>query len=271
MKSGTTSLANWLGAHPDAFIAPGKEIHFFDIDQYWALGMPWYARISTSVAEQTAVGEGTPRYMFFERSVERMAQTLPDAKLIVCLREPTSRAFSHYLHAYHRAGVERRSFAAAIERELALPEGHEHDGIDGSYVHRGYYARQLERLATRYPRERIHVALFDDMKADPARVYREVCEFLGIAADAGTPNLGSRDNAAATYRPLALWRLMRRHKVLDRLPGRVAWRLERAMKQTLDRYPVIDPAVRDRLHAHFEPHNAALAAWLGRDLPEWNS
>jgi hypothetical protein len=216
-----------------------------------------------------AIGEGTPRYMYLARSVERMAQTLPEAKLIVCLREPIGRARSHWSHAYYRAGAERRSFEQAIRDELAMPEDFEAESVDGGYVGRGHYARQLERLERHFPRERIHVVLFDDIRSDPAGVFSAACRFLGIADDVQPPNLGSRDNSAVVYRPLWLWRRMRRHRTLDKLPGRLAWRIERTMKRPLPKQPPIEPGLSRALAEHYAPHNAALAERLGRDLSRW--
>jgi hypothetical protein len=269
MKSGTTSLANWIGAHPEAFVPPGKEIHFFDVDEHWALGLDWYGEIFASAGDAVAVGEATPRYIFLARAVQRMAETVPDAKVIVCLRDPIARARSHWLHAYYRAGVERRSFEQAVHDELAQPEGVECESVAGGYLARGHYTRQLERLEHHYPRERIHVILFEDLVRDPAGAFSEVCAYLGIAADQQPDNLGSRDNAAVVYRPLRLWRFMRRHKLLDRMHPRLAWRIERTMKHRLPKPAPLQPELRSRLAEHFAPHNAALAAWLGRDLDIW--
>jgi hypothetical protein len=271
MKSGTSSLANWIGAHPQAFIAAGKEIHFFDVDENWQLGLEWYRENFDGTDGALAVGEGTPRYMFLRRAVERMAAAVPEAKLIVCLRDPVERAFSHYLHAYYRVADERRSFATAVEDELARAVDFEPEEVAGGYVQRGYYARQLERLTAHFPRVRVHVVLFDDIRDDPGRAFSETCRFLGLADDLPPRNVGSRVNAAAVYRPLTVWRWMRRDDVLPRLHPRLASLIERAMKRSLSRYPAIDPAVHSRLAEHFAPHNDALAAWLERDLPSWSA
>lgn len=268
MKSGTTSLANWLGAHPDAYMAPGKEVHFFDVDQNWALGIDWYREIFAGASGQTAVGEGTPRYMFLERAVDRMAQTLPEAKLIVCLRDPIGRAYSHWLHAYHRNARDRRSFEQAMRDEMAGPEVFECESIDGGYLTRGQYARQLERLERHYPRDRIQVVFFEDLLRDPAASFDDVCRYLDIATGVRPDNLGSKDNPAATYRPLWLWRQIRAYRRFERMPRRIAGRLERAMKRPLTKTP-IDPAVQQMLAEYFEPHTAALERWLGHEVSGW--
>jgi len=268
MKSGTTSLANWIARHPQGYLAPGKEIHFFDVDEKWELGLDWYRGFFAGADGAAAVGEGTPRYMFLARAVERMAATVPDAKLIVGLRDPVGRAVSHWQHACYRAGRERRSFEESVRHELTLPVDFECESINGAYLARGYYARQLERLERHYPRERIHVLLFEDMQADAAGVFAGVCEFLGIDA-VHPPNLGSRDNAAGGYRPLWLWRRLQHRRRIQRWHPRVAGPIERAMKAPLPRQAPLDPALQTLLVEHFEPHTAALEQWLGRPVEGW--
>ena len=269
MKSGTTSLANWLGAHPQAYVPPRKEIHFFDVDEYWALGVDWYREHFAGAAGEPAVGEGTPRYIFFGQAVERMAQTLPDAKLIVCLRDPIERARSHWTHAYHRSAVERRSFEQAMRDELALETHPEPEGLDGGYLARGHYAVQLERLERHYPRDRVHLVLFDDLRADPAAAFAATCEYLGIDPAFRPPRLGSRDNAAATYRPLTLWRHIQRHRMLGRVHPRLAWAIERTMKAPLPSHEPISDELWVQLAEHFEPHTSALERRLGRPIVGW--
>src|SRR5947208_14127778 len=93
MKAGTTSLAAWLRAHPDVFMPPQKEIHFFDAQ--WERGVPWYADQFAGAPEGALVGEATPAYMVTTAFLDRMASVVPNARLLVVLREPVARAWSH--------------------------------------------------------------------------------------------------------------------------------------------------------------------------------
>src|SRR5262245_45971784 len=112
MRSGTTSLARYLGAHPDVFVAPEKEIHFFD--RCFDRGVAWYAERFIQAAGAGAIGEATQSYMYDPDAIARMRSVVPSARLLTILRHPTDRAYSHYwLNRAH--GLEDRSFEAAID------------------------------------------------------------------------------------------------------------------------------------------------------------
>src|SRR4051812_3713277 len=103
MKAGTTSLAAWLSAHPSVFMPRSKEVHFFDT--FHPRGEDWYATHFAQATERHArVGEATPGYMFFPDAAGRMAELLPDARLIAVLRHPAERAWSHYCHIEQTKG-----------------------------------------------------------------------------------------------------------------------------------------------------------------------
>src|SRR4051812_9293771 len=113
MRSGTTALVRYLGAHPRVYVGR-KEVHFFD--RHFDKGIDWYKSQFDAPSGVLAVGEGTPRYMFDPVAVQRMARVLPDAKLVVTIREPVARAYSHYLKNVAR-GVEKLAFDAAVAAE----------------------------------------------------------------------------------------------------------------------------------------------------------
>ena len=126
MRSGSTSLYKYLQAHPDVFM-PRKEIHFFDVK--WDRGIAWYHTRFEGYAGQTAIGEATPTYLADPVALDRMAATIPDARLVAVLRDPIDRAYSHYWmeHAPRarsadvRRGGRRRTRTTARGSGLRLP------------------------------------------------------------------------------------------------------------------------------------------------------
>ena len=261
MRSGTTSLARYLGAHPQVFMAAKKEVHFFDFN--FDRSLDWYARHFARAGGKTAVGEATPGYMYNERAIARMARLVPQARLIVVLRNPVDRAYSHYWLNRAR-GHEPLDFAAAIavepERlansELAL-------GRRGVYLEGSRYLKYLLRVCRYYPRSALHVVIFEDLRDEPRAVYAAVCRFLGVGESFLPPNLGRPINRFVAFRSLGLRNLGRRlprplRRVVDRLNVREA------------SYPPLDPALRRALQEQFAGENAALAAWLSRDLSVWS-
>jgi hypothetical protein len=260
MKSGTTSLRAYLDAHPQAFCA--REIHFFN--KFFDRGPDWYRAQFADAGGVPAVGEKCPEYLYYADVLERIASALPDAKMIVILRNPIDRAYSHYWHE-RRGGRERLSFPEAIAAE---PERMRADPrTPFSYVERGRYLPQLEHLFALYPRERVLVLLFEDLEQKPAETFSRACRFLGIDDSVRPDVVGRRTNTYRVHRPEWLWHMMFRRRLWRWLgPGaRIAARL---MEREAE-YPKIDDESRADLAARFALDNAALARFLEIDLSRW--
>ena len=261
MRSGTTSLARYLGAHPEVFIAARKEIHFFDL--HFDRGLAWYAHHFARAGGKRAVGEATPSYMYSERAVARMARVVPQARLITILRDPVDRAYSHYW-LNRQGGRETLPFADAIAAELELEErGEPLVGRRRPYMRGGHYLGFLQALCRHFPRDALLVLILEDMRDRPHETFAAACRFLGVDDTFVPPNLGERINRFVAYRSMRLRYLARRlprplHRVVARLNVREAF------------YPPMDPATRTFLRERFTDDNAALAAWLGRDLAVWS-
>lgn len=197
MESGTTSLYAWLARHPDVFPAVRKELHFFDVR--WARGVgrywvdfpmrPQLALARAARRRAVVTGEATPSYLFHPEVPERMHLHLPDAKIVVLLRDPVARAVSHYWDSV-RSGLESLSLADALEAEptrMAAELARIDRGEDpspmwriGSYVTRGLYAEQLRRWLTWYPRDQLLLLRFDERQSDPAAVCARTLDFIGV-------------------------------------------------------------------------------------------
>jgi hypothetical protein len=185
------------------------------------------------------VGESTPYYLFHPAAPQRARRVLPDAQLIVLLRDPVDRAYSHHNHMVAQ-GFEPLGFEDALEAEDRRVAGHaerlardptatSHEHRHFSYFARGCYAEQLERWFDRYPRERFLVLFSEDLFANPVATTARTQEFLGLDLQ---PPRDVKPVNARTY---------------DRL----------------------DASVRARLGARYEEPNRRLAELLGRQLP-WN-
>lgn len=261
MRAGTTSLASMLRAHPDVYVPERKEIHFFNRE--WAKGTEWYRRQFAGARGESAIGEATPSYMYVTEGPERMASVLPDARLVATLRDPVDRAWSHYWRG--RAwGLERLDFRQALEAEPDRLRAH--DGHHFAYIDRGRYLRQLQDLCRFYPRESLHVVLFEDLVSTPAQTFWEVCRFLGVDDTFEPAKLGDRTAPFVAARSARISRIAR--------TIRPRW-LRRAIKLLNQRrgvsYPKMTAELRAETAARFAEDNAALAAWLGRDLSRWSA
>ena len=275
-KCGTSTLAAWLRAHPDVFFSERKELHFFSDEEVWQRGVDWYASCFEQAGDRPAIGEATPHYMDFPESIRRIAEVVPDAKLIVCLRDPVARAYSSYRHLFFRLASEPRPFRQAIEDELRedadLPGPGPTSYADLRYLGQGRYMERIEWLLERFPRESVHVMLLDDMEADPQGTFDTVCEFLGIATGFVPPEGWQVENAHRELRPVWLWRLMHRFRLFERLPNGIAkWIALNVFRRKPVPPDPIEPDLRAAMQRYFAPHNERLAAWLGRDLSSWEA
>lgn len=109
-KSGTTSIFNYLSSHPSIFMPQCKEVCFFTRD--FERGVDWYfSNYFPSAPASSIKGEASPHYMYFKNVPERIASLFPDIKLIAVLRNPITRAYSHYQMTVRR-NLEKRSFLA---------------------------------------------------------------------------------------------------------------------------------------------------------------
>lgn len=257
-KSGTTTIARVLEAQPGVFLAPVKEVHFFD--RHFDRGLTWYERQFAKAPSGAIVGEATPMYLFEPEVAARMASVMPDARLVAILRNPVDRAYSHYWHTRSR-GDEPLELREAIAAE---PERLRSDdvGVRGrySYVGKGRYAAQLQRFVDHFPREQLLVLLFDDLVREPETLLAQVCAHIG----AGPLQL----DGVAT-------RQVGRHKRAPRIVRRVAGlmptlslrRRVRGLGSRATGYPPLDADDRALLNELLAPEVRALEAWLGRDLP----
>lgn len=188
-KGGTTSLYHDLTEHPDIRASSVKEVHFFD-EQY-AKGFDWYRKnFPPNLSEGQIAGEASPYYLFHPHAPARAAEWLPQAKLIVMLRNPIERAYSHYQMMVRR-GLESLPFAEALKAEPSRVEA-EYERMRRepryespncsfySYLKRGLYAEQLERWYRYFPADQILVLNSEEWFRNPAPLYREVLQFLGL-------------------------------------------------------------------------------------------
>jgi Sulfotransferase domain len=259
-KCGTTALAAHLQHHPDAFIAPQKEVHFFD--KQFDRGVDWYKSQFADARDERALGDATPTYLVKDAVAERMAALLPDAKVILILRNPVDRVISHYWWMRGAVGFERRDFADAMKAELNDPEGTS-TKPHFWYLAGGCYGTYLERLGRYYPREATTVVLAEDLRHDARAAFAATCRFLGISDEFEPAGLGSNINGAFMRRSEKLHAAMLRTKAWNWLPG--AHRIDLANRKLLP-YAPVDEGLRAELMEWYKPHTDAVSRFLSRDV-----
>ncbi len=244
-QSGTSFLYQALARHPQVAPAARKEIHYFDYN--YAKGPVWYrSHFPTALGQRFAAclhrgrrvtGEASPYYLFYPHAAHRAHQLVPQARLIVLLRNPVDRAYCHYQHEVAR-GREDLSFAEAIDKEPKRLAGEVQRILDDAqytsanhrfytYVSRGIYVDQIDRWLQYFDRNQLLVLQTEEMFKHPVEALDRVCHFLRIAPLKRKPQ-----------------------------PGRAQ----------PSRDVPIDTKLRHRLDEVFRPHNERLAQRFGTHL-----
>lgn len=244
MKCGTTSLYDYLAMHPEVAPATEKEIHFFDnnfekglawyCDHFPPRMRRWWARMN---GRRLITGEASPYYMFHPQAPNRMHEVIPRTLLIVLLRNPIERAYSHYQHQI-RQGREKETFEDAIRLEtkrlshdLTMMEkdeyyvGFHHQHF--SYLARGVYVDQLLAFERYYPKGQTLILQTENLFQNPDAVYGKTLEFLGL-------------------RPHPLTRFQKSNAGGD--------------------YSKLSRDTREKLNEFYAPHNERLYEYLGYEL-----
>lgn len=254
-RAGTTTVATHLRAMPEVFLPGRKEVHHFTSRHRWDVAR--YAAHYTDARPTQVCGDVTPSYLLQPEAVRALARTLPEAVVVVVLRDPVDRAYSHYWHNQWK-GIELLGFEDALAAE---PERLRADPSNSpvAYVGSGEYARLLRGLHEDVPPERVHVMLFDDLVADPGTAMGGLCRRIGVAPPSSAV-VRQRTNHHGPVRSAWL------SSVARRLPG-PACRVVRRWNTSPGEYPAMAPGTRQRLAQRFAADQADLARLLGRELP----
>lgn len=254
VQRGGTSWLHWaLAEHPDVWMTAPKEVNFFN--RHWERGIAWYEKRFEGSEGYEHRGEVSADYIWADGAVERMAATVPNARLLVNLRDPVDRAYSAYwLH--RESQNDDRSFEEMLD---AKPD----------ILGRGYYAEQLERLFRSFPREQVLIKFYDELKRDSGTYIRDVYEFLGLDPSYVPSWVGKTHNAVIFPKTQRILRRMRMGRIVDLVKATGLDDPIRRIHQRLQTgsYPPMGDELRSRLYEHFDPHDRRLAELLGREIP----
>lgn len=261
-KAGSTWIYQVLAAHPQVFMAPAKGVYYFD--NHFDRGLDWYRDHFQGAGDEAVIGEISHGYLYSRDAADRIRQILPDAKLLVCLRNPIERAFSAYLDLV-KNGLFSGTFADSLKDNPSL-------------LDRGDYATYLEMYLQRFPRAQLHVALFDDLKAAPQRFADDLFTFLSLPGY--ELKAAMRQKMMPAARPRSR-RAAQAAKRIARACERLGWggirgRAKRShwVRNLLYRpyaegeRPTMDDEIQQMLKDHFRPEVRRLDQLLGTELAQ---
>jgi hypothetical protein len=185
-KAGTTSLYHYLSRHPEIFMSNPKELNFFSnqeikeqelyYDNFVINSLERYKDIFAGSIGKKAIGEASVSYLFYPKTPQKIKEVIPDAKIIILLREPISRAYSHYLMDY-RLGYVNFSFDDVVFKRK---EDKNIDLFYQQYISLGLYYEQVKRYVDTFGKDRVKIYFQDDFKNDPVCILLDIYNFLGV-------------------------------------------------------------------------------------------
>jgi len=227
MKGGTTSLASYLGTHPEVYMTDPKEPRFFT--QLWDRGIEWYEELFEPAGTAIARGEGSTDYTKWPQvpsPAARIASIAPDAKLVYLVREPVDRIRSQYVHRaarFNEAKIERRPIDETVRSKPM-------------YLDWSRYAAQLDNYLEHFDRSQILVVTSERLRHDRAATLSEVFSFIGVDPTFAVPNIAEEQNRGDTQRRVPQWvrpvrRALWKVGIFGRLSREQRARVQRIMKR----------------------------------------
>lgn len=247
-KCGTRALLEFLGLHP--WIQPAdQEVHFFDDDRNYNRGYEWYKDHMPYTYPEQITLEKSPRYFITEKAPERIYRMNSSIKLIVLLRNPTTRVISDYTQVYYNKlakGKDTDKFEDLVidKKTNAVNTGFRAVQISVYYHH-------LLRWLKFFKKEQIHVVDGDRLITDPLNEINKVEQFLGLPTKVTEKNI--------YFNVTRGFYCMRTQKVEQKCLGLTKGR----------KHPYIEQSVLQKLNDFFRPHNKKLFSLIDQRF-DWD-
>lgn len=250
-KAGTTTLHVLLKQHPDLWLPPEKETPYFTDNRSWSNFSDFLEDVYGHAPTGMQWGGVNPQYMRGEPELpvstiaERVFATLPKVKLIAVLRDPIERAISEWRMAIRR-GQEHRTFERAVNELLqadALRKARSSPSPTTSYLVQGEYGRILSSWCQHFPRESLHVIMFDDLCTQSQKTMHGLQRFLGVPVHAIKPVAPLHRSGSRTR--VSLEQVQELRRILDQHVWPSATpRTERAFNYWFGMWNIIEDDVR---------------------------
>jgi hypothetical protein len=282
-KCGTTAMYEYLRQHPAVFMPFHKEPLYFGSDltrRYGAMTRDDYLRLFAPAAPDQRVGEASAWYLYSTRAAIEIAEASPEARIVAMFRDPVDVMYAQHSQLLFSEQEDITDFAAALEAEHARSEGRRLPPgpirpENLLYRRMVRFAEQLERYLDVFGRDRVHVIVHDDLRADLPREYARLLRFLGVDPGFVPDFAPANENKRARRRWLQrlIWDppllrplipTLRRFPAVHRMrAGLLRLNSVRAAR------PPMDPELRARLREELRPEVERLGRLIGRDLSAW--
>jgi hypothetical protein len=301
-KAGTTSLYYYLDQHPQIYMSPIKEPCYFASEirpenfgpelqdlvaqdaqtlrnyldgpmrekRFGGIVTRWedYLRLFQGAREAKAIGEASVCYLWSKTAAQNIAAQIPDARILMILRDPAERAFSQYTHLLTN-GQTRMSFREYIRKGLRSAGGQ--FGVSYPFLEFGLYYEQVKRFLKLFRRENIGIYFFEDYRKQVAGILADICRLLEVS-DRFTPDLSSKYLEPHVPRSIAIGYALKKYGVWQRakllmppalhsFARRVVFRDRKALR--------MDRTDRRYLVDYYRENIQNLSQLVNRDLSAW--
>ena len=281
-KAGTTALAAYLAQHPQIYMSPVKEPHFFTLENdrpnFHDPGdadravTRWtdYLNLFAGCRDEIAIGEASTTYLHSAKAARGIHHRFPKSRLVAVLRQPIERAYSAFVMYRRENREENRHLLNAIEQEHL---GKHYAGEIGVYLARGYYHEPLMTYFDLFGRDNVRVYLYEDFQQQPQAMLDDLHAYIGV--DNFQPDMSVIHNAGGLHKRQVLKNLLTRPnpaRFLARklLPEslRVGMR-ERIKRFDLQKAPALDVETWTVLMEKYREDIVRLQDLIDRDLGHW--
>ncbi|ENH98118.1 sulfotransferase [Gracilibacillus halophilus YIM-C55.5] len=263
MKSGTSTLSDYLSLHNNIFI-PDNELHYFNNDKLYFKDKKYYDKYYYNAQESQICGEKTPTYSYLSKVPPRIYNMNPNAKLIWIFREPVARTYSNYWHAIVR-GAEKLSFTECVESESEFMK----ENIFRGYVNRSIYIEQVKEYLKYFDIKQMHFILFEELVADPKNTILNTLDFLEVEKNSFTfPNNKIKSNERKSLPRSNLLQYYSRKLLKNTFLFKV---FDKINQKPVNKYPPMDNDLKKELIEYFMPYNKELEKIVNKDLTSTTS
>ncbi|MCC0179241.1 sulfotransferase [Waterburya agarophytonicola K14] len=281
-KAGTTALYRYLQQHPQIYMTPTKETNFFAFEgevinfagvgdealrEFSITDFKTYQAQFQGVTEEKAIGEACPSYLYYPQAAAKIKQYTPDARLIVILRNPITRAYANFLHTVRDDREYHHDFALALQDEATrIADNWE---WFWHYIQVGFYGRQLQHYYEYFPRDRIKIYLYEDLKTDAIALLQDIFRWLEVDASF-VPDMALHPNKSGMPKNKLLHRILTKPNPVKTLlkplfPAKLRQKIQHQNLNT----PQLSPEVKQQLLDLYRADILKCQDLIQRDLQPW--
>ena len=281
-KAGTTALHEYLQQHPQIYMTPTKETNFFAFEgedlnfkgpgdellkDFSITDLDTYQAQFAGVTEEIAIGEACPAYLYHPQATVRIKQYIPDARLIVILRNPINRAYANFLHTIRDDRETHRDFALALQDETTRIASNWE--WFWHYIQLGFYGKQLQQYYEIFAPSQIKVYLYEDLKENAIALLQDIFRWLEVD-DTFVPDMALRPNKSGMPKNKLLHQILTKPNPLKTslkplFPAKIRQKIQHQNLNT----PQISQEVRQQLLDLYRTDILQCQDLINRDLSAW--